>query len=75
MTSVSDGTGYPSKTQFTELELGASEVKDEGSLPSQDPFGDETNVGMKYRTMTWWSVKFGFPGQGPILTLHLGKPA
>ncbi|KAJ5740936.1 Amino acid transporter transmembrane [Penicillium malachiteum] len=56
MTSVSDGTEYASKAQFAELELGASEVKDGGSLPSQDPFGDETNVGMKYRTLTWWGV-------------------
>ncbi|KAJ5691478.1 hypothetical protein N7488_012213 [Penicillium malachiteum] len=55
MTSVFDGTEYASKTQFAELELGASEVKD-GSLPSQDPFGDETNVGMKYRTLTWWQA-------------------
>ena len=28
----------------------------EGSTGKDDPFGDETNAEVKYRTMTWWSV-------------------
>ena len=28
----------------------------EGSAGKDDPFGDETNSDIKYRTMTWWSV-------------------
>ena len=26
------------------------------SMGRNDPFGDETNSEVKYRTMTWWSV-------------------
>ena len=28
----------------------------EGSTGKLDPFGDETNAEIKYRTMAWWSV-------------------
>lgn len=33
-----------------------------------DPFGDETNAGVKYRTMTWWYVLFDYLPQIPMST-------
>lgn len=30
--------------------------KSKGSMGKDDPFGDETNSEVKYRTMAWWSV-------------------
>lgn len=38
----------------SDLEVNPS--NSEGSTGKDDPFGDETNSEVKYRTMTWWSV-------------------
>ena len=54
-----DGKGNPSSQEYDEkvgsdLEVGPSKSK--GSMGKDDPFGDETNSEVKYRTMAWWSV-------------------
>lgn len=36
----------------SDLEDGPSKSK--GSMGKNDPFGDETNSEVKYRTMAWW---------------------
>ena len=38
----------------SDLEVNPS--NSQGSMGRNDPFGDETNSEVKYRTMTWWSV-------------------
>ena len=38
----------------SDLEVNSPESKD--STKNDDPFGNETNSQVKYRTMTWWSV-------------------
>ena len=54
-----DGNGNPPSQEYDEmvgsdLEVGPSKGK--GSVGKDDPFGDETNSEVKYRTMAWWSV-------------------
>ena len=47
-------------------DLEVSRSRNNGSVGDDDPFGDETNAEVKYRTMTWWSVtsfKYLYPGQ------------
>lgn len=39
----------------SDLEVGPSKTK--SSMGKDDPFGDETNSGIKYRSMAWWSVE------------------
>ena len=36
----------------SDLEVGPSKSK--GSLRNEDPFGDETDSEVKYRTLAWW---------------------
>ena len=36
----------------SDLEVAPSKSK--GSMAKDDPFGDETNSEVKYRTMAWW---------------------
>lgn len=38
----------------SDLEVGASKSK--GDARKEDPFGDETNAEVKYRTMSWWQA-------------------
>lgn len=42
----------------TELESGVSDDKEAGppavSPGKEDPFGDESDAQVKYKTMTWW---------------------
>ena len=42
------------ETPGSDLEVNPSDS--EGSTGKDDPFGDETNSEVKYKTMTWWSV-------------------
>lgn len=54
-----EGNGNPPSQECDEkvgsdLEVGPSKGK--GSVGKEDPFGDETNSEVKYRTMAWWSV-------------------
>ena len=35
-----------------DLEVAPSRSR--GSMGKKDPFGDETNADVKYRTMAWW---------------------
>ena len=49
----SPGQTYDEKPG-NDLEVNPS--NSEGSTGREDPFGDETNSEVKYRTMTWWSV-------------------
>lgn len=37
-------------------DLEIARPKNNGSVGKDDPFGDETNSEVKYRTMEWWSV-------------------
>ncbi len=43
---------------LTELELSVSDDKEAGppavSPGKEDPFGDERDAQVKYKTMTWW---------------------
>lgn len=34
--------------------IGKETVAPEPSTVKQDPFGDETDAGVKYKTMAWW---------------------
>lgn len=38
----------------SDLEVGPSKTK--SSMGKDDPFGDETNSGIKYRSMAWWQA-------------------
>ena len=55
--SVVNSNGKYSSQDFdakarSDLEDGLSKSK--GSMGKDDPFGDETNSEVKYRTMAWW---------------------
>lgn len=47
-----------SKTDPVNFELGTPSGKDtvapEPTTVTQDPFGDESDAGVKYKTMVWW---------------------
>lgn len=47
-----------STTDAVSFELGTPIKKDtvalEPSMVKQDPFGDESDAGVKYKTMVWW---------------------
>ncbi len=54
-----NGKGDHSSQDYDEksnndLEVGPAESK--RSAGKEDPFGDETNAEVKYRTMAWWFV-------------------
>ena len=49
------GDGYQPDYGSDEVEKGAA-VTNVQSKASQDPFGDETNSEVKYRTMHWWEA-------------------
>ena len=51
--AVYSGQTYDEKPG-SDLEVNPS--NSQGSMGRNDPFGDETNSEVKYRTMTWWSV-------------------
>ena len=54
-----NGNGtYLSQTDDEKLgsDLEVNPSNNEDSTGQDDPFGDETNSDVKYRTMTWWSV-------------------
>ncbi len=46
-----------SESNTDDVEVGDAESpKSHGSKGKDDPFGDETNSEVKYRTMAWWLV-------------------
>ena len=52
----SDSSQESEQKAGNDLEVDPS--KNTGSAGNNDPFGDERNSEVKYRTMTWWSVEF-----------------
>lgn len=47
----------PFSVALTEHKLSVSDDKEAGppaELPEEDPFGDESDAQVKYKTMTWW---------------------
>ncbi|KAJ5281943.1 Glycerol-3-phosphate dehydrogenase mitochondrial [Penicillium angulare] len=55
MESTSErNVGHFPKTHIPEFKFDASSVPGTGLPVNQDPFGDETNLEIKYKTMAWW---------------------
>ncbi|KAJ5112974.1 Amino acid transporter transmembrane [Penicillium angulare] len=48
--------GHFPKTHIAESKFDASSVPNIGNPEAQDPFGDETNLEIKYKTMAWWQA-------------------
>jgi hypothetical protein len=44
---------FPTESMDKLDQLDSLNVKDHSENP-EDPFGDESQTGMKYKTMTWW---------------------
>ena len=54
---VFNGNGLYLSQDYDERAVGDLEVnlsKPQASTRKDDPFGDETNSDVKYRTMAWW---------------------
>lgn len=55
-----------SRRAGSDLEVNSPESKD--STTKDEPFGDETNSEVKYKTMTWWLVASpGFPSKTGLM--------
>lgn len=46
----------PDYNEKADSDLEVAPSTSQASTGKGDPFGDETNSEVKYRTMTWWSV-------------------